>query len=54
MVAIVVLEFFSDQAQWNYHKAKGAYQKTAKVPSDLKYTREQLDSMLVPMVLLGD
>ncbi|CAN9380992.1 unnamed protein product [Alternaria alternata] len=43
MVAIVVLEFFSDQAQWNYHKAKGAYQKTAKVPSDLKYTREQLD-----------
>ncbi|KAF1834802.1 DUF1295-domain-containing protein [Decorospora gaudefroyi] len=43
MLVAVVVEFFADQAQWNYHKAKGAYQKTAKVPSEYKYTREQLD-----------
>jgi steroid 5-alpha reductase family enzyme len=43
MLVVVVIEFFADQAQWNYHKAKGAYQKTAKVPSDYKYTRQQLD-----------
>jgi steroid 5-alpha reductase family enzyme len=43
MLGLVVLLVFADQAQWNYHKAKGAYQKTAKVPTDHKYTREQLD-----------
>jgi steroid 5-alpha reductase family enzyme len=43
MVVIVVAEWFADQQQWNYHKAKGTYTKTAKVPSDMKYTREQLD-----------
>ncbi|KAH7082300.1 hypothetical protein FB567DRAFT_551269 [Paraphoma chrysanthemicola] len=43
MLFLVVVEFFADQQQWNYHKAKTAYSKTAKVPSDKKYTREQLD-----------
>jgi steroid 5-alpha reductase family enzyme len=43
MLVIVVVEFFADQQQWNYHQAKDAYSKTAKVPSEHKYTREQLD-----------
>lgn len=43
MLVIVVLEFFADQQQWNYHRAKGVYGQTAKVPSEYKYTREQLD-----------
>ncbi|KAF1919232.1 hypothetical protein BDU57DRAFT_469069 [Ampelomyces quisqualis] len=43
MLVMVVIEFFADQQQWNYHLAKDVYSKTAKVPSDHKYTREQLD-----------
>ena len=43
MVFLVVIEFLADQQQWNYHKAKGAYSKTAKVPSEHKFTRAQLD-----------
>lgn len=43
MLFLVVVEFFADQQQWNYHKAKGAYSKTAKVPAEFNYTREQLD-----------
>ena len=43
MFAIVVIEFFADQQQWVFHKAKTAYNKHAKVPSEYKYTREQLD-----------
>lgn len=43
MVAIVVLEFFADQAQWNFYHARDEYHKTAKVPSGKWYTREQLD-----------
>ncbi|KAH8708567.1 hypothetical protein GQ44DRAFT_743137 [Phaeosphaeriaceae sp. PMI808] len=43
MLFLVVIEFFADQQQWSYHKAKSAYSKTAKVPSECKYTREQLD-----------
>lgn len=43
MLVVVVLEFFADQQQWNYHAAKAAYGKTAKVPSEYKYTREELD-----------
>jgi steroid 5-alpha reductase family enzyme len=43
MVVLVVVEFLADQQQWYYHKAKTAYSKTAKVPSEYKYTREQLD-----------
>jgi steroid 5-alpha reductase family enzyme len=43
MLFLVVMEWFADQQQWNYHAAKGVYSKTAKVPADYKYTREQLD-----------
>lgn len=43
MLFLVVIEFFADQQQWTFHKAKAAYQKTAKVPSDFRYTRQQLD-----------
>jgi steroid 5-alpha reductase family enzyme len=43
MLVIVVFEFFADQQQWNYHQAKAAYSETAKVPSEHKFTREQLD-----------
>lgn len=40
---LVLVEFFADQQQWNYHSAKDRYKKTAKVPKDYGYTREQLD-----------
>ncbi|KAL5113268.1 hypothetical protein ACEQ8H_008860 [Pleosporales sp. CAS-2024a] len=43
MVFLVVVEYVADQQQWNYHQAKEAYSKTAKVPSVYKYTREQLE-----------
>ena len=43
MLVLVVVELFADQQQWVYHKAKVAYQQTAKVPSEHKFTREQLD-----------
>ena len=43
MLFLVMIELFADQQQWVYHKAKAAYQKTAKVPSGNKYTRAQLD-----------
>lgn len=41
LMGLVVLEFFADQGQWDFHKAKHAYQKTAKVPA--KWTREDLE-----------
>ncbi|KAJ4304837.1 hypothetical protein N0V90_000365 [Kalmusia sp. IMI 367209] len=40
---LVLVEFFADQQQWTFHEAKGEYKKTAKVPKDYNYTREQLD-----------
>lgn len=43
MMFFVVIEFVADQQQWNFHNAKAEYLKTAKVPADYKYTREQLD-----------
>ncbi|KAL6158107.1 hypothetical protein ACJQWK_07865 [Exserohilum turcicum] len=43
MVALVVFEWFADQAQWNYYSAREEYRKTAKVPAGKKYTRDQLD-----------
>ncbi|KAF1971921.1 DUF1295-domain-containing protein [Bimuria novae-zelandiae CBS 107.79] len=43
MFVFVLIEFFADQQQWNYHAAKNEYKKTAKVPKDYGYTREQLD-----------
>ncbi|KAF2176452.1 DUF1295-domain-containing protein [Zopfia rhizophila CBS 207.26] len=39
--SFIILEFFADQQQWNYHKAKAQYQSTAKPPQN--YTREQMD-----------
>ncbi|THX31581.1 DUF1295-domain-containing protein [Aureobasidium pullulans] len=41
LMALVLLEFFADGSQWNFHKAKHAYQKTAKVPAG--WTREDLE-----------
>jgi steroid 5-alpha reductase family enzyme len=40
---LIMLEFFADQQQWNFHQAKNYYKKTAKVPKEYKFTREQLD-----------
>jgi steroid 5-alpha reductase family enzyme len=40
---LVLVEFFADQQQWEFHGAKEQYRRTAKVPKDHKYTREQLD-----------
>lgn len=40
---IVVVEFFADQQQWNFHQAKDQYRRTAKVPKGFSYTRAQLD-----------
>lgn len=39
----VIVEYFADGQQWNFHAAKEEYKKTAKVPKDYNYTREQLD-----------
>jgi steroid 5-alpha reductase family enzyme len=41
IVALVVVEFISDQQQWDYQNAKKEYQKTARVPKGWK--REDLD-----------
>jgi len=40
---LVLVEFFADQQQWNFHQAKEKYKQTAKVPKEHGYTREQLD-----------
>jgi steroid 5-alpha reductase family enzyme len=40
---IILVEFYADQQQWNFHQAKSSYKSTAKVPKDHSYTREQLD-----------
>ncbi|KAF1958323.1 DUF1295-domain-containing protein [Byssothecium circinans] len=40
---IVLVEFYADQQQWNFHQAKTLYKRTAKVPKTHAYTREQLD-----------
>ncbi|OCK82258.1 DUF1295-domain-containing protein [Lepidopterella palustris CBS 459.81] len=41
MFALVVIEFFADQQQWNYQQAKKSYLATAKPTSN--YSREDLD-----------
>ncbi|KAI9050076.1 hypothetical protein LZ554_006220 [Drepanopeziza brunnea f. sp. 'monogermtubi'] len=41
LMALVLLEFFADQQQWNYQQAKKEYLKTAKVPRS--YHQEDLD-----------
>lgn len=43
IIGLVLIEFVADQHQWDYHKAKHEYQKTAKVPQDCGFTREDLD-----------
>lgn len=40
---LVLVEFFADQQQWDYYRAREQYRNTAKVPKEYKYTREQLD-----------
>lgn len=41
LIFLVAIEFIADQQQWNYHQAKGAYQRTAKPQPG--YSRAQLD-----------
>ncbi|RVX73186.1 hypothetical protein B0A52_02313 [Exophiala mesophila] len=41
MLALIGISFIADQQQWDFHKAKAEYQKTAKVPTD--YSRAELD-----------
>ncbi|KAF1353913.1 hypothetical protein BDV97DRAFT_347678 [Delphinella strobiligena] len=41
LMGLILFEFFADQQQWDFHKAKALYQKTAKVPP--KFTRSELD-----------
>ncbi len=41
LILLVVIEYFADQQQWNYHAAKNSYTSTAKVPSG--WTRAQMD-----------
>ena len=31
LLVLVVVEYFADQQQWDYHQAKTSYQKNAKV-----------------------
>ncbi|KAF2101900.1 DUF1295-domain-containing protein [Rhizodiscina lignyota] len=42
---LLAIETLSDQQQWRYHKAKHAYEKTAKIPSEYKnsFSSEDLD-----------
>jgi steroid 5-alpha reductase family enzyme len=41
LIFLIAIEYFADQQQWDYHAAKSAYQKTAKVPPG--WTRAQMD-----------
>jgi steroid 5-alpha reductase family enzyme len=51
MLLVVVLEFFADQQQWNFHQAKKEYSETAKpVPG---YSREELDRGFLTSGLWG-
>lgn len=43
MFVFVLVEFFADQQQWNFHQAKAQYQRTAKLPKGYNYSREHLD-----------
>ncbi|TLD37049.1 DUF1295-domain-containing protein [Venturia nashicola] len=43
LMALILVEVFADQQQWNYQQAKAAYLKTAKVPQGSQYTQEDLD-----------
>lgn len=41
LMGLVLFEFFADQQQWDFHKAKAYFQDTAKVPA--KYTRADVE-----------
>ncbi|KAF2139687.1 uncharacterized protein K452DRAFT_320308 [Aplosporella prunicola CBS 121167] len=43
LMAMVVLEYFADQQQWDYQSTKQRYLQTAQVPHKSKYTRDELD-----------
>lgn len=43
MFLLVVIEFFADQQQWNFHQAKAQYSRSAKRPTSYSYTTAQLD-----------
>lgn len=43
ILVLVAVEYTADQAQWDYHKAKHEYQRTAKVPANSIFTRADLD-----------
>lgn len=41
----IIIEFFADQQQWNFHQAKHEYQTNARIPEQFKdqYTPEDLE-----------
>ncbi|GAB7351249.1 hypothetical protein MBLNU459_g1674t1 [Dothideomycetes sp. NU459] len=41
LMGLVLFEFFADQQQWDFHKAKASYLKTAKVPAG--WERSEMD-----------
>jgi len=41
LMGLILIEFFADQQQWDFQKAKKAYLEVAKVPN--KYDQEDLD-----------
>ncbi|KAE9980020.1 hypothetical protein EG328_000515 [Venturia inaequalis] len=51
LMALILVEVFADQQQWNYQQAKAAYLKTAKVPQGSQYTQEDLDRGFVTIWL---
>ena len=42
---LIIIEYFADQQQWDFHSAKHVYQKTARVPDQYKdqFSPEDLD-----------
>ncbi|KAL8673363.1 MAG: hypothetical protein Q9168_002210 [Polycauliona sp. 1 TL-2023] len=43
LIGCVFLSYTADQQQWDFHVAKNAYQKSAKVPASSKYIAADLD-----------
>lgn len=38
LILLIILEFFADQQQWDYHQVKNFYKKNAKLPPNSKFT----------------
>ncbi|EAS36443.1 uncharacterized protein CIMG_01797 [Coccidioides immitis RS] len=38
MIFFIIIEYFADQQQWDFQKAKQSYQQTARVPTEYKST----------------